>query len=74
MSTLEEIRAVLPNLSIDDLYTIERSIHHLYRERDAQIVYDDSHGLWSEEDQSSAAAAAFAVMDASEEAGEHAEP
>ena len=66
MNTLDEIQAVLPNLSIKELFSIERSIHEIYRERDARMIYDDSYGVWTEEDQTSASAEVMALMDAAE--------
>ncbi|MDA0837529.1 MAG: hypothetical protein O3B01_00795 [Planctomycetota bacterium] len=68
MNTLDDIQAALPNLSINELYSIERSIHDIYRKRHAEIIYDDSHGVWTEDDQVSAAAQVFSVMEAQEEA------
>ena len=63
MSTIEEIQSVLPNLSTKELYRIERLIHELYRQRNEHVVYDDDYGIWTEEDQSSSASEAFALLD-----------
>jgi hypothetical protein len=37
------------------------------RARKLGILYDDAYGLWTEDDQASAAAEAFAMMDREEE-------
>ena len=69
MSTIDEIQAVLPDLSSRELHSLERSIHQLYRQRNEDIICDDSYGAWTDEDQTSAAAEAFAAMDEQEGAG-----
>jgi hypothetical protein len=61
MSTVEEIESLLSNLSTQELHRIERSIHELYRQRNERIVYNDSYGVWTEEDQASAASEAIIV-------------
>ena len=66
MSTIQEITEVLPNLSIDELQHIERAIHNLYRVRRERIIYDDNYGIWTEQDQSSVAAAVFELLDKAE--------
>lgn len=45
---------------------MEQAVRQLYRERHAGILYDDSYGIWTEEDQVSAAAEAFARIDQKE--------
>ena len=69
MSTkTKEIQAALSGLSTRELYLIERSIHEMYRKRNENILYDDAYGVWTEEDQSSAAAEAFAIISDQEKA------
>lgn len=70
MSTVTEIQAALPKLSDQELRQIEASVRELYRSRNAGIIYDDAYGVWTEEDQISAAAEAFAVLDKAEAANE----
>lgn len=71
MSTrTQEIQAALSGLSTRDLYLIERSIHEMYRQRNENILYDDAYGVWTEEDQASAAAEAFTVISDQEKAEE----
>ena len=72
MSTVDEIKSALPNLSIKELYWIERSIHELYRQRNQNIIYDDAYGVWTEEDQASAGAQVFAFIDNQEGTGKDA--
>ena len=66
MRTIQEITAVLPNLSTDELYYIEKAIHNLYRARCEHIIYDDDYGIWTEQDQNSVVAEVFALFDKSE--------
>lgn len=66
-STFQEITAALPNLSTDELQHLEEVIHILYRNRDTHIIYDDDYGVWTEQDQNSAAAEAFKLFDKEEE-------
>ncbi len=73
MSTIDEIKTALSNLTTEELYGVERSIHQLYRRRNARIIYDDAHGVWTEEDQTSAAAEAWGPMDQQEGAAENAD-
>jgi hypothetical protein len=63
MSTVAEIKEVLPNLSTEQLREVEHAVRNLYRERHVDIIYDDAYGVWTEEDQASAAAEAFVLMD-----------
>ena len=66
MSTVAEIRAVLPKLDNDELREIEETLRQLYRERKAGIIFDDAYGLWTEADQASAAAEVFRSFDREE--------
>ena len=70
MSTVTEIQAALPKLSDQDLRQVEESVRKLYRSRNVGINYDDAYGIWTEEDQISAAAEALAVLDQAEAADE----
>ena len=63
MRTIQEITAVLPNLSTDELRHIERVIRDLYRARHETIIYDDDYGIWTEQDQISVAADIFRLLD-----------
>lgn len=67
MRTIQEITAVLPNLSTEELHHIEQIIHNLYRARHEHIIYDDDYGIWTEQDQISAAAAVFNLLDKEED-------
>ncbi len=65
--TIQEIAVTLPALSTGDLHKIEREIHQLYRQRNEPVIYDDAYGIWTAEDQASAAAEVFALLDEHEE-------
>ncbi len=67
MSTIQEIKASLPNLSTDELHYIERVIHGLYRARNESLIYDDAYGIWTEYDQTSAASEVFKLLDKQED-------
>ena len=67
MFTIREITAAQQNLSTDELRHIELAIHNLYRYRDAQIIYDDDYGIWTEQDQISGAAEIFELFDRSDD-------
>ena len=73
MDKTEDIVAALPTLSSPELHRIERSIRELYRHRREPILYDDAYGAWTEEDQASAAAKVFALIEAHEGDGEDAD-
>jgi hypothetical protein len=66
MCTVQEIIEALPNLSSNELQHIERVIHDLYRARYEHIIYDDNYGIWTEQDQVSAAAEVFRLLDEEE--------
>lgn len=70
MSTIEEIQKVLPSLSTEELRDVEALIRHLYRERKVALIYDDSYGTWTDEDQTSVVAETFSSFDADEGAPE----
>ncbi|MCI0536671.1 MAG: hypothetical protein L0Z50_15750 [Verrucomicrobiales bacterium] len=66
MSTVNEIQAALPRLTVDELRAVDAALRQQFRERKLGILYDDAYGLWTDEDQASAAAEAFALMDQEE--------
>jgi hypothetical protein len=66
MSTVAEITNALSELSTPELKEIERALISIYRQRRTGIIYDDTYGVWTEEDQASAAAQVFTLMDAAE--------
>lgn len=66
MSTIQEVKASLPSLSTDELHHIERVIHDLYRARNEPVIYDDTYGIWTEYDQTSAASEVFELLDKQE--------
>ena len=66
MSTVAEITEALPRLSQEELGQVERALHQAYRSRGAGLIYDDAHGVWTEEDQAAVAAQTFALLDAAE--------
>jgi hypothetical protein len=67
MSTVAEITNALPELSTHELQKIERALISIYRQRRTGIIYDDAYGVWTEEDQISAAGQVFAMMDTEEQ-------
>ena len=67
MRTVQEIEASLTNLSTDELRHIERAIRDLYRARHEVIIYDDDYGIWTEQDQTSAAAEVFQMFEKDED-------
>ena len=67
MSTVAEIAEALPKLNDEELRHVERALISIYRQRRTGIIYDDAYGVWTEEDQASAAAQVFALMDAEEQ-------
>ena len=46
------------------------ALRQQFRARKIGILYDDAYGIWTEEDQASAAAEAFALMEKEEQRGE----
>ena len=63
MSTVAEIESALPQLNADELLHVEAALHRLQRERGVGIIFDDAYGVWTEDDQASVAAEAWAVLD-----------
>ncbi len=63
MSTVSEIRTALPGLTTEQLRAVDAALREQFRARRIGILYDDAYGLWTEDDQASAAAEAFALMD-----------
>ena len=68
MSSVAEIREALAKLSTAELREIEEAVRSQYRSRKDAILYDDIYGIWTEDDQASVAAEAFALMDREEAA------
>ena len=66
MNKVSEIRAALPHLSAEELHALDAALREQFRARKLGILYDDAYGLWTEADQASAAAQAFALMDKEE--------
>lgn len=67
MSTVAEISNALSGLNDAELRQVEQALISIYRQRKTGIIYDDAYGVWTEEDQASAAAEVFALMDGEEE-------
>ena len=67
MRTIQEIAALLPNLTTAELHHIERVIHELYRVRHEPIIYDDDYGIWTDYDQVSVASEVLEMFDKEEE-------
>lgn len=70
MSTVAEIQAALPKLENEELRQVEQAVRQLYRQRKAGIIFDDAYGIWTEDDQTSAAADAFQMFDREENAND----
>ncbi len=66
MSKVSEIQAALPLLSADELRAVDLALRDQFRARKLGILYDDAYGVWTEQDQASAAAEAFGLMDRQE--------
>jgi len=64
--SVAEIREALGKLSTAELREVEVAVRSQYRSRKDGVLYDDSYGTWTEDDQASAAAEAFALMDREE--------
>jgi len=71
MSAVSEIRAALPQLTNRDLQELDAAVREQFRARKIGILYDDAYGIWTEEDQASAAAEAFALIDREDQPREH---
>lgn len=66
MSTVADINLALDQLDVAQLLQVEGRIHALQRQKSSGIIFDDDYGLWTEEDQASAAAQAWEVLEAGE--------
>lgn len=67
MSTVREIQAALPQLTGAELQAVDAALRDQFRARKIGILYDDAYGVWTEEDQASAAVEAFALLDQQEQ-------
>lgn len=70
MSTVSEIRAALSGLTDEDLREVDAALRQQFRARKVGVLYDDAYGVWTEEDQASAAAEVFILMDREEQGRE----
>ena len=70
MGTVKDIQAALPRLDVEELQAVDAAVRQQFRARKVGILYDDAYGLWTEEDQVSAAAEAFALMEAEQSSRE----
>ena len=68
MTTLAEIESAVSVLSTEELHILERTLHRLYQQRGAQLLYDDRHGTTSEADLIAEADLAFMAYDRAEAA------
>jgi len=66
MTTVAEIEAALPQLSIEQLVQLEQSLHQQYRRRGGDLVYDGSYGVVTEADLIAAAEEALLAYDKEE--------
>lgn len=69
MSTVADITNLLPKLTTEELQQVERALISIYRQRNTGIIFDDAYGVWTEEDQVSAAAQVFQLLDRDEPNG-----
>lgn len=63
MSTIAEIEAALPALTPEELFHVETVLRRVRRAKCGGVIMDDDYGLWTEEDQASAASEAWAILD-----------
>jgi len=70
VSTVSEIRADLSGLTNEDLREVDAALRQQFRARKVGVLYDDAYGVWTEEDQASAAAEVFILMDREEQGRE----
>lgn len=62
MSTLAKIEQALPKLTSEEIMRVEAALHRLQRQRGIGIIYDDTYGVWTEDDQISVAAEAWTML------------
>ena len=67
MSTVAEIEATLPRLSLEQLLHVEQALHEQYRQRGGNLIYDDAYGALTDADLVAAGDAAFLAYDREEE-------
>ena len=70
MNTVADISNALSSLNNEELRQVEQALFSIYRQRRTGIIYDDAYGVWTEEDQVSATAEVFALMDKAEKRAE----
>ncbi len=56
----------MTGLTTEELGAVDAALREQFRARKVGILYDDAYGVWTEADQASAAAEAFALMDREE--------
>ena len=66
VSTVGEIQAALHGLTDEELQKVEAMLQEQLRSRKIGILYDDAYGIWTDEDQASAATQAFFLMEEEE--------
>jgi len=66
VSSVSKIKAALPRLTTEELRVLDAALREQFRARKVGILYDDAYGQWTEEDQASAAAEVFRLMDKEE--------
>lgn len=67
MTTLAEIESAVSVLPTEELHILERTLHKIYQQRGAYLLYDDRHGTTSEADLIAEADLAFMAYDHAEE-------
>lgn len=62
MGTVSDITRSLAGLTTEELQQMERSLISIYRQRQTGILYDDAHGVWTEQNQAAAADQVFTLL------------
>ena len=63
MSTVAEIAQVIPQLTNEELRTVEKLVLQTYRERKVGIIFDDAYGAFTEDDLAAIREDALRVID-----------
>ena len=63
MSIVADIAQVIPQLSNEDLRTVEKLVLQTYRERKVGIIFDDAYGTFTEDDLAAIREDALRVID-----------